>query len=489
MSYQHWLVASPLLVPLATALLTLVLHRDPLRQRAAAFVGATGLLLCSIAMLVTTASGAVLRTRFGDWPAPFAIEFRVDLPSAIMLTLTALLTLTAFVYESGARRSRPLDRPLLLAIVAGAGGAYATADLFNLYVWFEVMLMAAIGLFTTERHVRHWAAGLKYLALNVFGTVLLLVAVAGLYGLTGQLNFAALGEALAGRREDALALALVTLLLTGLLIKAGAVPFHAWLPASYPLLPPARSALFTALTTKVGVYGILRVTSEVFPAGAPQLGPILGWLGVATMAVGGLGAVYHYDLRRILAFHSVSQIGYVLLAIALGGPAGTAAALFFVVHHVVIKANLYLIAGMIARVGSFDLRLTGGLYQSDSRLALLFALTAAGLVGLPPLSGFWAKLLVVRAGVAQEQYVWVAAALLTGALTLLSMTKIWLEAFWRPRDTAQEPRARQQPVAFWLASASLAALALAIGLVPAPLLEVVADAAADLHVAGPESIP
>jgi multicomponent Na+:H+ antiporter subunit D len=144
---------------------------------------------------------------------------------------------------------------------------------------------------------------------------------------------------------------------------------------------------------------------------------------------------------------------------------------------------------MIARVGSFDLRLTGGLYQSDSRLALLFALTAAGLVGLPPLSGFWAKLLVVRAGVAQEQYVWVAAALLTGALTLLSMTKIWLEAFWRPRDTAQEPRARQQPVAFWLASASLAALALAIGLVPAPLLEVVADAAADLHVAGPESIP
>jgi multicomponent Na+:H+ antiporter subunit D len=211
----------------------------------------------------------------------------------------------------------------------------------------------------------------------------------------------------------------------------------------------------------------------------------MGWLAVVTMIVGVLGAVYHYDIRRILAFHSVSQMGYILLAVALGGTAAMAAAVFFIIHHVLVKSNLYLIAGMMARNGSFDLRSLGGLYGGQPALALLFGITAASLVGFPPLSGFWAKLLVLREGFAQAEYVWAAATLATGGLTLLSMAKIWTEAFWKPQPVShptvalhgdsevgnshsQPPRCEKKryPQAMWLASGVLAALALALGLLP-----------------------
>ncbi|MGF6273791.1 multicomponent Na+:H+ antiporter subunit D [Massilia sp. UYP11] len=467
------LVAAPVLVPLLTAALTVALARRPRRQRAASAVGALLLLLCCAALLYGSIGGIVLTARFGEWAAPFAIAFRIDRAAALMLTVNAVLAVAVLVYPSrGGALATPFGPPLAHGLLAGAGGAYATADLFNLYVWFEVMLIAALGLIVAGRKPAHLEAGLKYLVLNLFGTVLLLAAVTGLYGLTGQLNYEALGRALAGRGDDPLALLLGALLLVALLIKAGAFPFLFWLPAAYPVLPVPVLALFTALTTKVGAYALLRVLYEVFPAGAPAYAQALGWIACATMVAGVMGAVYHYDLRRILAFHSVSQMGYILLAAALGGVAGIAAALFFSIHHILVKANLYLIAGMIAsKGGHHDLRRIGALARSDPMLAVLFALSAAALVGIPPLSGFWAKLLVLREGFGQERYLWMALALLTSGLTLLSMAKIWIEAFWKPHPTPPtEPPAAHPPGA-WAACGMLSLLALAMGLMPGPLID------------------
>ncbi len=473
------LTAAPVLVPLLTVALTTGLARRPRRQRAASVAGALLLLLCCALLLHGAIGGAVLETRFGGWAAPFAISFRIDRIAALMLTVNAALAavVLACLHRRGALAT-PLGAPLAHGLLAGASGAYATADLFNLYVWFEIMLIAALGLIVAGRRPAQLEAGLKYLVLNLFGTVLLLAAVAGLYGLTGQLDYAALGTALAARGDDPLALLLGMLLLASLLIKAGAFPFLFWLPAAYPALSAPVQALMTALTTKVGAYAVLRVLHDIFPAAAPAYATTLGWIAVATMVVGVLGAVYHYDLRRILAFHSVSQMGYILLAAALGGAAGIAAALFFCIHHILVKANLYLIADMIAqRAGHVDLRRIGGLARSDPALAILFGLSAAALIGLPPLSGFWAKLLVLREGFAQESYLWMAVALCTSGLTLLSMAKIWIEAFWKPSPEPAEPAAadlpaprRLQPGA-WAASCVLAMLALIMGLAPGPLID------------------
>lgn len=474
------LATMPVLVPLFTAVLALALARRPRRQRAASMAGALLLLLCCVLLLRDASGGQVTDVRFGGWAAPFAIAFRIDRAAALMLTVNAVLAVAVLAYPTrGGALATPLGAPLAHGLLAGAGGAYATADLFNLYVWFEVMLIAALGLVVAGRRPAQLEAALKYLVLNLFGTVLLLAAVAGLYGLTGQLNYDALGAALAGRDDDPLALLMGALLLAALLIKTGAVPFLFWLPAAYPVLPPPVLALFTALGTKVGAYALLRVLNEVFPAAAPVYAQGLGWIAAATMLAGVMGAVYHYDLRRILAFHSVSQIGYILLATALGGAAGIAAALFFSIHHILVKANLYLIAGMIAhRAGHADLRRIGGLVRSDPGLAILFGLSAAALVGFPPLSGFWAKLLVLREGLGQEHYLWMALALCTSGLTLLSMAKIWIEAFWKPAPaSAAATSTRPHPKGAWAACGTLAVLALAMGLLPGPLIEFLSAAA------------
>jgi multicomponent Na+:H+ antiporter subunit D len=467
------LAAAPVLVPLFTAALTVALARRPRRQRAASAAGALLLLLCCTALLHGAIGGTTVTARFGEWASPFAIAFRIDRAAALMLTVNAVLAMAVLAYPArGGALATPFGPPLAHGLLAGAGGAYATADLFNLYVWFEVMLIAALGLVVAGRRPAHLEAGLKYLVLNLFGTVLLLAAVAGLYGLTGQLNYEALGKALAGRGDDPLALLLGALLLLALLIKAGAFPFLFWLPAAYPVLPAPVLALFTALTTKVGAYALLRFLYEVFPAGAPAYTGALGWIAAATMVAGVMGAVYHYDLRRILAFHSVSQMGYILLAAALGGAAGIAAALFFSIHHILVKANLYLIAGMIAsRGGHHDLRKIGALARSDPALAVLFGLSAAALVGLPPLSGFWAKLLVLREGLGQERHVWMALALCTSGLTLLSMAKIWIEAFWKPHPAPSAMRLGRHRPGAWAACGMLTLLAMAIGLMPGPLID------------------
>jgi multicomponent Na+:H+ antiporter subunit D len=378
-------------------------------------------------------AGAPAQLAFGDWAAPQGIEFRVDGLSGALVLVMALMGLAALLFLCSEAEPAP-RHPLLHGTLAGVAGAFCTADLVNLYVWFEVMLICALGLIALGGRPDRLDAAFKYLGLNLFGTLLLLAAVGLLYGATGQLNYGALARA-AGDVDPPLMRALLALLAVGLLLKSAAFPLYAWLPASYPTLPTPVLALFAGLLTKVGVYALLRTLGDVFmPAGA-MLQEALGWVAAATMLAGVLGAAYHWHMRRILAFHIVSQIGYILLAVALGGPGGHAAALFYTLHHIVVKANLFLIA---VQAGSHDLRHIGGLAAARPALALLFAVPALSLVRIPPLSGFWAKLLVLQEAFAQQRYAWALLALLVSVLTLYSMMKIWIEAFWKPHPAATE---------------------------------------------------
>jgi multicomponent Na+:H+ antiporter subunit D len=234
------------------------------------------------------------------------------------------------------------------------------------------------------------------------------------------------------------------------------------------------------------VYAVLRLLGEVLAGSPAVLYDALGWLAVLTMVTGVLGAAYHWDLRRILAFHIVSQIGYLLLGIALASTAGAAATVFFTVHNMLAKTALFLVAGIVWRVaGHYDLRRIGGLYEARPGLAVLFLLAAFALVGLPPLSGFWAKLLLLREGLAQREYAWVAAALGVSLLTLYSMAKIWIEAFWKPHPAHTDLSARVPGLApAYTAAATLVALGLALGLAPEPFIRYSEAAVAALGRAG-----
>ncbi len=484
---------APVLVPLATAGLTALVSGRARAQQAISFVGALGFLAAALLVVAQVSSGSSASVAFGDWALPYGIQFQLDGLSSVLVLVTALMGLASLVYltsEADPGPRHPLVLPLVHGTLAGVAGAFSTADLFNLYVWFEVMLICALGLIALGGRRDRLDAAFKYLGLNLFGTLLLLAAVGLLYAATGQLNYGAL--AVAARQVDpALLHVLLAALAVGLLLKSAAFPLYAWLPASYPTLPAPVLALFAGLLTKVGVYAVLRTLGDVFmPAGA-ALFEALGWVAAATMVAGVLGAAYHWDMRRILAFHIVSQIGYILLAVALGGPSGNAAALFYTVHHIVVKANLFLIAGMIAaQAGSYDLRRIGGLAAARPALALLFAVPALSLVGIPPLSGFWAKLLVLQEAFAQQRFVWAALGLLVSVLTLYSMMKIWLEAFWKRHPetgdageadaaSAWQPR-RVFLAPAWAATCALAAVTLAIGLAPQALIEFAREAGAAL---------
>ena len=481
------LAATPVLVPLATTVLTTLACRRPRLQAALSTAGIGSFLLCALALVALASADTPADIAFGNWAAPFGIQFRVDRTGAALVLITALMGCAALLFlasDADGGAPHPLRLPLLHGLLAGVGGAFATADLFNLYVWFEVMLICTLGLFAIGSRLDQLDATFKYLVLNLLGTLLLLVAVGAVYGATGHLNYGALAQA-AQQLTPGLSVVLLAALLLAFGIKAGAFPLYAWLPASYHTLPAPLLALFAGLLTKVGVYAVLRTLGDVFAPAPAVLYETLGWVAAATMLFGVLGAAYHWDMRRILAFHIVSQIGYILLAIALGGAAGNAAALFYTVHHIIVKANLFLVAALVWRLtGSYDLRRIGGLYAARPALMLLFLVPALSLVGVPPLSGFWSKLLVLQEALAQGRVVWTAVALLVSVLTLYSMMKIWMEAFWKPHPDARwRPPADARLAPAWAAALGLAGLTLAIGLNPQPLLAYAQAAAATLGAA------
>jgi len=479
------LALAPLLVPLATALLCVFAQGAPRLQRRISLGGAVVLFLCAAALLRQVAAHGPLRLTAGNWPWPFGIEFVADPLGAVLVLMAALMAMVCVLWQESdadAAPATPVLHPLLHGLVAGSCAAFLTADLFNLYVWFEVTLICALGLLAHGGALRQLDATLKYLALNLVGTLLLLAATALLYAATGQLNLAALGAA-AARLDQAALLPLLGLLLIALLVKAAAFPFFAWLPASYHTLPAPVLALFSALLSKIGICALLRTFGGAFHMAPPLLFELLGWVALLSMVTGVLGAAYHWDLRRILVFHSISQVGYILLAIALDSRAGNAAAIFFTLHHSLVKAGLLLTAALICRqAGHYDLRRVGGLYAARPGLALAFLGFALALVGIPPFSGFWGKYLIVRECLAQGEYLWAGTALLVGGLTLYSMVKIWLEAFWKGHPEAGwQPPAAARLLPAQAGLAALALVTLGLGLCPELLTWLVTDAAAALQ--------
>jgi multicomponent Na+:H+ antiporter subunit D len=477
------LVLSPLLVPLFTALLTALLAKHAALRKGVSLLGAIVSLLCAILLFVEVTQDGRQSVALGNWPLPYAIEIAADLLSAALVLITALLGTAVLLYElrwNETATDVPGLHPLLHALLASAGAIFLAADLFNLYVWFELMLISVLGLLVLGGTRRNLEAAFKYFSVSMLGTLLLLGAVGMLYGATGQLNFAALREA-ALRPEVAGALPVyVGLILLAFLLKAGAFPLFAWLPASYHTLPAPVLALVGGLLTKVAAYVLLRLLGDVFVATPGMLLEALGWLAVITMVTGVLGAAYHWDLRRILAFHIVSQIGYLLLGIALATPAGAAGTVYFLFHNILVKANLFLIAGLMwAAAGHYDLRRIGGLYRARPLLAVLFLLSAFSLVGVPPTSGFWGKFLLLREAFAQGRFVWGGIALIVGFLTLYSMSKIWLEGFWKPRPPdapVNAVAAAPVPVASYVAVAGVSLFILVMGIFPEPFVHYVQTA-------------
>ncbi|SCE98431.1 multisubunit sodium/proton antiporter, MrpD subunit [Micromonospora marina] len=473
------LVVVPVVAPLATAAVLLAFARRRALRRVAGLVVSGVVLVAAVCLLILVRDGSVLVVRIGGWAPVVAIGFAADTFTALMLCAAALVVLVCLASAAATGQDgHPFFVPLALVLAAGANGALLTVDLFNLFVLIEVMLVPSYVLLALRGEARDMRASRVYVATNLLASTLLLTGVGLLYGVSGTVQLAELVGA--GRESSPAALA-GGLVLVALALKSAVVPVHAWLPRSYSDAPPVVVALFSGLLTKVGLYALIRVFAVVYGGAADYLW-IIGVVALVSMVVGVLGAVGEHSMRRILSFHMVSQIGYVLLGLALFTEASLTAAIFYLVQYILVKAALFLsVAAVHADRGTDRLASLGGLAATRPILAMSFAGAALSLAGLPPFSGFLAKFLLIRAAVDSGAWLAVAVALGVSLLTLTSMLKIWGSVFWGPPGPA-EPVALGEGARTWATASALtlAVVTLLLGLAAQQLLVLSGEAATGL---------
>ena len=479
-----WLIVAPVLVPLIAGALLLTLRaRKALSQRALvpALVLTAG---ANLLLLMRVLDEGPLTMVMGRWLPPFGIAFTVDALGAAFSFTGALTALAVGVFQRGDGEGvmpRYHPAPFILLLLAGVSGAFLTGDLFNLYVWFEVLLISSFGLFAMGPEQRQLDGTLKYGFLNLVGTTLFLIAVGLTYGMTGTLNMADLATRLPAL-QGAPVVTLTALFLFAFSMKAAAFPLQFWLPASYHTPRAGSAALMAALLTKVGVYAMLRVGSMLLAGPMDALSLPIALIAAATMLFGGFGVLQERDLKRLPGFVLISGIGTMLAGIALSSPGGSTGAIFYGLQSMVLMAALYLALFEAARLaGTADLAGTGagGLYDrhplfSGLVLALFFAAS-----GLPPFSGFWPKALILKAALDIGAWWLAGAVLISGFMLTIGLARAFLIGFWRKAEGAEKP-AMRLPLTTVLPLGFLGLLVLAFGVAPEGLLQLSGKAAAGL---------
>ncbi len=475
------LAAVPIVLPLGAGALSIALWAHPRWQRGLGLATLSALLVATVALLLAVRSHGPLVVAVGGWPAPVGITLVADMLAAILLVVSAVVLLSVLVYAIGHPATDDLARffhPVYLVLATGIGFAFLAGDLFTLFVAFEVMLSASYVLILLGARPAQVRTGMTYVVISLVASVLFITTVGLIYAATGTVNLADLATRLP-LIPAPLRRGLVTLLLVVFGIKAAVFPLFFWLPDAYPTAPTAITAVFAGLLTKVGVYAIIRTQTLLLPVEGPS--PLLLWVAGATMVVGVLGALAQDDLKRILSFHIVSQIGYMIMGLGLFTAAGLAAGVFYIVHHIIVKTSLFLVGGLVEHAGRTSaLRRLGALAHATPLVALLFAIPALSLAGLPPFSGFVAKLGLVEAGLAIGQPWIVAVSLVVSLLTLLSMAKIWTGAFWGPVGSREVAATHGRPLAMTAGTVALVVVSLAVGFAARPILDVAVVAADQL---------
>lgn len=485
---MNWILVLPILIPFAFAAATLHFRKDFRTQQNLSILGASLHVGTCLFLVSDVFYNGITATQIGNWPAPFGITFVADHLSVIMVAVTSILNLSGTVYSKADIKGNLLEagyHPLMHILIGGVCGAFLTGDLFNLYVWFEVMLMASFGLLVMGRKRTQFDGGVKYVMINLFSTLLFITGLGLLYGITGTLNMADLHLKVQAVADKGVLMAIAAIFMVAFGIKSGVFPLFFWLPASYHTPPVTISAIFAGLLTKVGVYALIRLFSLVFTFDVAYTHGLLLITAILTMVTGVLGAAACNEFRRILSFHIISQVGYMVMGLALFTPLALTGTVFYILHHMIVKANLFLISGVTRKAGgSFELEKLGGLYRSNGWLAVLFFIPAFSLAGFPPFSGFWAKMMLIRAGLEIHYYMVAVVAAVVGLLTLYSMTKIWGEAFWKPKPepVAAANHTKRPADNFWmmLPIIALTGLTIVIGLAPEPFIKMAAQAAHEL---------
>lgn len=430
------MIVLPVLCSLMWALLCLGFRKNLKVVRLVSIFGTLAVFGMTIANFLRILGGGPERLQMGSWQQPYGIAFSVDTLSAVLVLVAALISFVGTIAAQAVLNRKQELRGfhvLYHLLMMGVYGAFSTGDLFNMYVWFEVLLVSSFVLIAISRDQYSLGGDYKYAVLSILGSFLFLFGIALLYAATGTLDFhdmaLTMKEGLQGQGVQLAGF----LLLTSFALKAGLVPFHFWLPASYPSTMAPIAAVFSGLLTKVGIYAMLRVLVSPLFFHDAWMWDVLRVLALSSMVLGVLGAVSRYNIQSILSFHIISQVGYIVLALSLGSEAGIIACVFYLIHHIVVKTNLFFSSAYLRSLSNeTDVRKMGNLIDVGWFPRILFAISALSLIGAPPLSGFWAKVLTLQATMEKSDWLALVLCLLVSLFTLISMLKIWSEVFWKP---------------------------------------------------------
>ena len=471
---MNWLTLLPVLTCLFVFSINCALWRSYYWQKTFHIVGSFLLLFATIFVFYVTYHQEMLVLQVGGYRAPFGVSFVVDLLGALMLLLTGITSICVSMYSFSDITHKMQRSGFYLAywvLLMGICGAFSTGDLFNLYVWFEIILIASFILLVLDNKKAQIDGTMKYVSVNLVATMLMLMAIAMLYGITGTLNLADMAQRIHAHSSSGILVAVVLLLTLAFSIKAALFPLFFWLPASYHTANVATAAICAGMLTKVGVYALIRLMTLILP-GNHYILTFLLVSSALTMLTGVLGAASQFQFRRLLSFHIVSQIGYMIMGLAVYTPLAIAGSIYFMMHNVIVKTNLFLISGVCTRTGrANDIRRLGGLYLKFPILSFLFFVSAFSMAGIPPLSGFWGKMILLQSTLETSHYIVASVSIIVGFFTLYSMVKIWNQVFWKAEPVAEEARlslGRRQALFWYAPIIVLVIISLSMGFFPGP---------------------
>jgi len=458
------LVFLPIFIPLFFGALLVFFNK---KQKATVNISFLVVLLSfgvSIFLSYHVFSNGPLILETGGWKAPYGIILVADKLSVIMILSVNVIALTAAIFALSSVTEKMVEHyfyPLFFLLIAGVSGAFLTGDLFNLFVFFEVLLMASYGLIIIGGSKHQFRESVKYILLNLFSSILFVTTVAFLYSVTGTVNMAQLGERVAQVEQQGILTGIGILLFIVFATKGALFPLYFWLPKSYIVPSPIVSALFGALLTKVGVYSMLRVFTLIFSHKLELTHTFFIWIATLTMIIGVIGALSTSNVKLIIAYNIMPAIGFMLLGIGTFSAESLAGTIYYLVHDMAIKAALFFLAGLLVwHAGTSNLKKMGGYIKTAPLMGWMFFIASLILAGIPPFSGFIGKYLLLRGAMDEGHYIAAGVGLLSSLLILFSVIRIFIGAFWGELKEEPKQSVRTSGLA---ASAVLIAISILLG--------------------------
>ncbi|MHB8171368.1 MAG: Na+/H+ antiporter subunit D [Thermincolia bacterium] len=461
------LVIWPIIIPLLIGISLIFLQKNRIAQRSVAVVGSLFSLFYALFLAHLVKTEGIMVLQASAWQAPFGISLVADVLASILVVTANIVTTACLLYSFKVidkKQEQFYYYPFVFFLLTGVSGAFLTGDIFNLFVFFEVMLMSSYALIVFGGTKPQLRESVKYIAINVLSSALFVIAVAYLYSVVGTLNMADLAVKIKAANQVGLLNTIAMLFFIVFALKAALFPLFFWLPGSYSAPPAPIAALFGGLLTKVGIYSLIRVFTMIFAYNTGYTHNFLIWIAGLTMVFGVIGAVASMDVRKILAYNIVSAVGFMIMGLGIFTTVSLAGAIYYMIHDMIVKSALFLLGGAIITVaGTGNLNKMGGLIKNYPTLGWLFFTASIALVGIPPLSGFSGKLLLVQGGLAAGHYWITGISLVTSLLILFSIMKIFLYGFWGETKAVPEGKQGSAKGLLWPA-ALLIAVSLILGL-------------------------